>query len=65
VDPDRALRLVSEIPKDRIAVLESGISSREHVELALAAGARAVLVGEALMRAADPGAALRRLRGAP
>jgi indole-3-glycerol phosphate synthase len=33
------------------------------VELALAAGARAVLVGEALMRAADPGAALRRLRG--
>jgi indole-3-glycerol phosphate synthase len=65
VDPDRALRLVSQIPRDRIAVLESGISTREHVELALAAGARAVLVGEALMRAADPGAALRRLRGEP
>jgi indole-3-glycerol phosphate synthase len=63
VDADRALRLVSKIPKDRIAVLESGISTREHVELALAAGARAVLVGEALMRAPDPGAALRRLRG--
>jgi indole-3-glycerol phosphate synthase len=65
VDPDRALRLVSTIPRDRIAVLESGISTRAHVELALAAGARAVLVGEALMRAADPGAALRRLRGEP
>jgi indole-3-glycerol phosphate synthase len=65
VDPDRALRLLSTIPRDRIAVLESGISTRAHVELALAAGARAVLVGEALMRAADPGAALRRLRGEP
>ena len=62
VDTDRALRLVARVPQDRIAVAESGISSRERVERAMAAGARAVLVGEALMRAADPGAMLRELR---
>jgi indole-3-glycerol phosphate synthase len=65
VDPDRALRLLSRVPEDRVAVLESGISSRLHVERALEAGARAVLIGEALMRADDPGAALRELRGGP
>jgi indole-3-glycerol phosphate synthase len=65
VDPDRALRLLARVPKDRVAVLESGISSRPHVERALEAGARAVLIGEALMRADDPGAALRELRGGP
>ena len=63
VDGERALRLLPTIPSDRIAVLESGISTREQVELALGAGARAILVGEALMRAEDPGGALRELRG--
>lgn len=64
VDPDRALRLLAEVPPDRVAVLESGISSRADVEAARRAGARAVLVGEALMRAPDPAAAIRELRGA-
>jgi indole-3-glycerol phosphate synthase len=63
VDLGRALALLERIPADRVAVAESGISTREHVERALAAGARAVLVGEALMRADDPGATLRSLRG--
>ncbi len=63
VDLDRALALVERVPGDRIAVAESGIAGRAHVERALAAGATAVLVGEALMRAADPAAALRELRG--
>jgi indole-3-glycerol phosphate synthase len=63
VDVERALALVGGIPQDRIAVLESGVSTRGHVERAAAAGARAVLVGEALMRASDPGAKLRELRG--
>lgn len=63
VDVDRGLALVERVPADRIAVAESGISEREHVERAIAAGARAVLVGEALMRAADPGAKLRGLLG--
>jgi indole-3-glycerol phosphate synthase len=53
------------VPGDRVAVFESGITSRADVEEAAVAGATAVLVGEALMRAADPEAALRELRGAP
>ena len=63
VDVDRALELLGRVPSDRIAVLESGISTREQVERAVEAGARAVLVGEALMRAADPAAKIRELRG--
>jgi indole-3-glycerol phosphate synthase len=63
VDVERALALLRRIPGDRIAVLESGVSDREHVERAVTAGARAVLVGESLMRAEDPAAKLRELRG--
>lgn len=65
VDLERALAMLERVPEDRIAVLESGVTTREHVERASAAGARAVLVGEALMRAEDPGAKLRELRGLP
>jgi indole-3-glycerol phosphate synthase len=65
VDRDRALGLLPRIPHDRIAVLESGISNHEQVKRAVDAGARAILIGEALMRAEDPGAALRQLRGEP
>jgi indole-3-glycerol phosphate synthase len=63
VDPDRALELVRRVPPDRIAVAESAIRTREDVERALDAGAHAVLVGEALMRADDPVAKLGELRG--
>jgi indole-3-glycerol phosphate synthase len=63
VDGDRALGLLPRIPRDRIAVLESGISNHGQVKRAVGAGARAILIGEALMRAEDPGAALRQLRG--
>lgn len=63
IDLDRALALVGQVPADRIVVAESGISTRDEVERAMQAGARAVLVGEALMRHADPGAKLRELRG--
>jgi len=63
VDEDRALLLLGSVPQDRIAVFESGISTRAQVERAILAGAKAVLVGEALMRAEDPGAKLRELRG--
>jgi indole-3-glycerol phosphate synthase len=64
VDLDRALRLLGRVPGDRIAILESGIATRAHVRRAAGAGAVAVLVGEALMRAGDPAATLRELRGA-
>ena len=64
VDVERALAMLPDVPPDRVAVLESGVSTREEVERAIDAGARGVLVGEALMRSADPGATIRSLRGA-
>lgn len=64
VDPERALGLLRRVPDDRVAVMESGIATRDDVARATEAGARAVLVGEALMRAEDPGATIRDLRGA-
>lgn len=64
VDVERALAMLPDVPSDRVAVLESGVSTREDVERAIDAGARCVLVGEALMRSADPGATIRSLRGA-
>lgn len=63
VDLAGALTLLARVPPDRIALLESGISRREQVVRAIEAGARGVLVGEALMRAPDPAAKIRELRG--
>ena len=65
VDVERALAMLLDVPSDRVAVLESGVWTREDVERAIDAGARGVLVGEALMRSPDPGATIRSLRGAP
>jgi indole-3-glycerol phosphate synthase len=64
VDVERALAMLPDVPSDRVAVLESGVSTREDVERAIDAGARAVLVGETLMRSPDPGVTIRSLRGA-
>jgi len=63
VDAGRARRQLARIPADRIGVLESGIATREEVVAAVEAGASAILVGEALMRADDPRALLRGLLG--
>lgn len=63
VDLGGALTLLARVPPDRIALLESGISRREQVVRAIEAGARGVLVGEALIRAPDPAAKIRELRG--
>jgi indole-3-glycerol phosphate synthase len=63
VDAPAARRRLGRIPSNRVSVLESGISTREDVRAAVDAGASAILVGEALMRAADPVAALRALLG--
>jgi len=52
------------IPQDRIVVSESGISSREDVAMLAGWGVDAMLVGEALVTAADPTAKLRELREA-
>jgi indole-3-glycerol phosphate synthase len=54
-------RLRPRVPASRIMVAESGIHDRADVERLLAGGVRAFLVGEAFMRAADPGCALQAL----
>ena len=63
VDVERALAMLPDVPSDRVAVLVSGVSTREDVERAIDAGAGAVLVGETLMRSPDPGLTIRSLRG--
>jgi indole-3-glycerol phosphate synthase len=65
VDRSLALRLARLVPSDRVAVAESGIAGGVHVAEAGARGIDAVLVGESLMRAPDPVAALAELVGHP
>jgi indole-3-glycerol phosphate synthase / phosphoribosylanthranilate isomerase len=66
-DVDRAaqLELIARAPRDRVVIAESGIGTRAQAAAAELAGANAVLVGSALMRAADPGAKLRELLQRP
>ena len=61
VSLETTLSLLRELPADRLLVTESGIQSREDVLRLGAAGVNAFLVGEAFMRAPDPGAALAAL----
>jgi indole-3-glycerol phosphate synthase len=63
VEVERTERLMEQIPAGTIVVSESGISAAEQLERLQRRGVAAVLVGETLMRAADPAAALRELRG--
>jgi indole-3-glycerol phosphate synthase len=55
---ETTLDLLPRIPADRLVVTESGILAREDVERMRSHGVNAFLVGEAFMRAPDPGAAL-------
>jgi len=62
VDPDRFKRLAPELSRaGRALVAESGIHSPEDIRRLAAAGADAALVGESLVRADDPTAAVRAL----
>jgi indole-3-glycerol phosphate synthase len=61
VSLDVSLNLSSKLPKSVVAVAESGIRSGSDVRRLSDAGYRGFLVGEQLMRAASPGAALRDL----
>jgi len=61
VSLDTTLALKGAVPADRRLVTESGILARADVETMRAAGVQAFLVGEAFMRADDPGNALRAL----
>ena len=61
VSLDTTLSLRSHVPVDRILVTESGIQTREDVLRMGASGINAFLVGEAFMRASDPGVAFAEL----
>lgn len=58
---DTTLQLQKSLPSDRLLVTESGIQTREDVTRLRDAGVPAFLIGEAFMRADDPGARLREL----
>jgi indole-3-glycerol phosphate synthase len=62
VDVDRTERLLAQMPDGALVVSESGIHSPEQLRRLQARGVAAVLVGERLMRAPDPQAALACLR---
>jgi indole-3-glycerol phosphate synthase len=61
VSLDNTLGMLKDVPADRLLVTESGILTREDVQRMRSAGVHAFLVGEAFMRADDPGAALAAL----
>jgi indole-3-glycerol phosphate synthase / phosphoribosylanthranilate isomerase len=65
IDRGPALELVASAPRDRVVVAESGVTACAHGAAAELAGADAILVGSALMRAPDPAAKLRELVARP
>jgi indole-3-glycerol phosphate synthase / phosphoribosylanthranilate isomerase len=65
IDRRAQLELVAAAPRDRVVVAESGIESRAQGAAAELAGADAILVGSALMRAPEPAAKLAELLSRP
>lgn len=63
VDIGRSLELAEQIPQSFIKVSESGIKTRQDILLLKEHGYNAVLIGEALVTAPDPGEKLRELLG--
>lgn len=64
VDPATVLRLLPGLPEDVISVAESGVTGPDSIRAYVGAGARAVLVGEALVTGTDPRSAVRELLAA-
>jgi indole-3-glycerol phosphate synthase len=64
VDTRRCLELAPRVPDGTLVVAESGFKTTDELQLLAGAGADAVLIGEALMRAPDIEAACRELAGA-
>jgi len=58
---DTTLNLLSRIPQERMVITESGIMTPADVQRMRESDVHAFLVGEAFMRAPDPGAELRKL----
>ena len=65
VDRDAFPRLVAQVPPGIVTVAESGIRDASDAQRYAAQGARAVLVGEALVRDGDPSAVVRAMSGIP
>jgi indole-3-glycerol phosphate synthase/phosphoribosylanthranilate isomerase len=65
IDRRAQLELVASAPRDRVVVAESGIESRAQGAAAELAGADAILVGSALMRATEPATKLAELLSRP
>ena len=65
IDRHAQLDLVAQAPRGRVIVAESGVGNRAHAAAAELAGADAVLVGSALMRASEPAAMLADLLRRP
>lgn len=65
IDRRTQLELVARAPRDRVVIAESGVESRAQGAAAELAGADAILVGSALMRAGDPATKLRELLSRP
>ncbi len=63
VDVARTFDLLPDVPAGKVVVSESGIVHREQIEELEGVGVDAVLVGETVMRADDPEAAVRQLVG--
>jgi len=65
IDADAFARLVTQVPDDVVAVAESGIAGPADAQRYAREGARAVLVGEALVKDGDPRAAVAAMAEIP
>ena len=63
IDPETALRLLPLIPRDIVAIAESGMKTAADVKRVATAGADSVLIGSELSASANPEAAVRSLSG--
>jgi indole-3-glycerol phosphate synthase len=63
VSLDTSLRLAREAPAEAVLISESGLKNSDDLRRLYDAGYRGFLIGETLMRAEDPGHALRSFRG--
>jgi indole-3-glycerol phosphate synthase len=63
IEPTVTSRLIAQIPADRIAIAESGVTDRRDVERIASIGGDAVLVGSSISASGDPSAAVAALTG--
>jgi indole-3-glycerol phosphate synthase len=62
-DLNTSFKIAQHIPADRVIISESGINTREDIEMLMKAGIHAFLIGESLMCSQNIGLKLKELRG--